>query len=104
MVYFALVNNLDLQTLGRYSRAMKQNFFTQDQLKDEFDRFEERFGRKMDDKFTALKSDIFDKLDLIVGELEAARGDRELAAYQTRNHEEKLEDHEKRITALEEHR
>lgn len=92
---------------------MQHQFLTLPQLREELEKLgerlekslEEKLGKKLEKKFdgklTKLKSDIFDKLDYIIAELETTREDRILAVYQTRNHGETLEDHEKRITHLE---
>ena len=53
------------------------------------------------DEMTTFKDDIMTKLDYIVGELETIREDRLLAVHQTKELEEKVEDHEKRLTDLE---
>lgn len=53
------------------------------------------------DEFGTFKDDLFNRMDNIVGQLETIRDEQVLAYGQHKNLEEKVEDHEKRITALE---
>ena len=48
-----------------------------------------------------LKNDIFDRLDDISGQLETIRQEQTLGYHQEKKLEEKVDDHEKRITTLE---
>jgi L-lactate utilization protein LutB len=42
-------------------------------------------------KFSQFKSDIFDKLDQVIGELKTNREEREVMVYQVANHEDRIE-------------
>lgn len=56
---------------------------------------------RMEKMFTDLKDYIFNLIDPTMKELETMRQEQIVISHQTTEHEEKLEDHEKRITHLE---
>jgi len=46
---------------------------------------------KIHQQLTQFRSDIFDKLDLVIGELKTNREEREIIAHQVTDHEDRLE-------------
>lgn len=55
----------------------------------------------LDQTIERIKNEIMNKLDYLIGKYEAAEEDRILAAGQTRDLRDDVEDHEKRIVNLE---
>lgn len=64
-------------------------------------RLNESMDNKLDSKIGQLRSDIFEKLDEISGDIKTFQEEHTVLSMHSSEHYDKLEDHEKRITKLE---
>ena len=65
-------------------------FATKDDLRFGLNNLREEINDSMDQKFTDFRSDIFNKLDQVIGELKTNREEREVIAHKVSNHEDRL--------------
>lgn len=74
---------------------------TREELQYQFSKYYTK--NELDEKFTQLKSDFFDKIDPVIREIEDNRVHREISTKDTQEIKEILEDHEIRIKKFEQH-
>ena len=80
---------------------MAVDYITKKQLDDALRYSEDSLIAKIKVDQKKYHSEVMDKFDQILGELQSMREDNEVGTYQTRELRETAEDHEKRITKLE---
>lgn len=72
----------------------------------DFDRIEKLIDAKLEEKLTdklkylPTKDEFYKKMDEVMGELKAIRGEHSISAYQVADHEERLEALEKKIKLI----
>lgn len=100
-----MIDNTRLTITDADVAKLEKKFVTKDAFKSELKKMRQEFAFKFDAIIDQMNKDRnlnTTRFDVVMGELRAIREDTTIAAYQISDSRETLEDHETRITTIEE--